>query len=109
MSEKVPDKAQESERPWERTDHVVRPPEKTTHVPEESALNLGSILAEANEDPIPPTFTELVEENRKLKAQISDLKSAAGQRRKAEERLRTVIESAPNAMMMINPDGRIVL
>jgi PAS domain S-box-containing protein len=108
MSEKVPEKAQEEEWAWERVDNV-KPPEKTTHVPEENVRNIGTILAEVSEDPVPPTFTELVEENRKLKAQISDLKSAAGQRRKAEERLRTVIESAPNAMMMINPDGRIVL
>jgi hypothetical protein len=72
MSEKVPEKAQEEELAWERVDNV-KPTEKTTHVPEENVRNIGTILAEVSEDPVPPTFTELVEENRKLKAQISDL------------------------------------
>ncbi|HTR39080.1 MAG TPA: ATP-binding protein [Bryobacteraceae bacterium] len=54
-------------------------------------------------------FVELARSNAKLKEQADALRKQASVLRKAEQRFRSLLEAAPDAMVMCRDDGEIVL
>lgn len=54
-------------------------------------------------------FTELYRSNRKLKEQAEALRRQAAVLQKAEQKFRSLLEAAPDAMVMCREDGEIVM
>jgi PAS domain-containing protein len=54
-------------------------------------------------------FVELSRSNAKLKEQADELRKQAEVLQKAEQRFRSLLEAAPDAMVMCRVDGEIVM
>ncbi|MDF0650824.1 MAG: PAS domain S-box protein [Nitrospira sp.] len=66
-------------------------------------------LNETLEQRIMNRAAELEESNERLQAEITERKQAESVLRRSEEQFRTVVESAPNGILLVDGGGRIVL